>query len=457
MRRFEQKTPVHRFWEIEQMGAELTFRSGRVGSRAFPDEKEESYRNAAEAKREAERLVKSRLENDWVEIVETPTVTDFEAALVAGDQAQWAVFADRLQAEGDPRGELIALQHSLGKKRDAKKRTLAFVASHEDTFLGALSGHGEQLDLDWRNGYLHAAGLFCDPREASDWSAGDDDDSQVPVEDLLPVLLAHESARFLRVLAVGWPEPGSDCTYEPIVELLRHQVWPKYLDALVLGDFSDSTALSSVARWDEEEWLEEATELDLWPDLRSLAPLTGKVATLRALSVRANLRRLELPTLTKLQSLELHVQHVEQGLVAELLAWKLPALTSLVLDFPHSPSITPADFAQVLHGQRFPNLTRLGLCGLGPRALDAVSLAPMLPKLKVVDLSGNGLGDDEVTGLIAQRASFAHLDKLLLRRNVLSKEASRELKLALPNVDLAHQRTRRQQDRLEQRYDGVME
>jgi predicted DNA-binding WGR domain protein len=456
MRRFEQKTPVHRFWEIEQVGAALTFRTGKVGSRAFPDEKEESYRNAVEAKREAERLVKSRLENDWVEIVETPAVVDFEAALVAGDQAQWAVFADRLLAEGDPRGELITLQHALGKKREAKKRTQAFIAAHEGAFLGALGDHGSQLDLEWRNGYLHAAGLFCDPRSEASW-APEEDDEQQPVEDLLPVLLSLESARFLRVLAVGWPEPGRDCTYEPIIELLQRQPWPKYLEGLVLGDFSDSTALSSVARWDDEAWLDERTERDLWPDLRSLTPLLEKLRTLRSLSVRANLRRLGVPGLEKLESLELHVQHVEQGLVGELLAAKLPSLTSLVVDFPHSPSITPADFAQVLHGQTFPKLTRLGLCGLGPRALDAMSLAPLLPKLTVVDLSNNGLGDDEVTGLIAQRAAFAHLDKLLLRRNVLSKEASRELKLALPNVDLAHQRTRRQQEQFEDRYDEVME
>ncbi len=438
---------VTRFWEIEQIGASLMLRSGKVGSRALPDEKEESYRNATEAKREAERLVRSRLENGWVEVVQQALVEQFEAALAADDQAQWAVFADRLQAEGDVRGEFIALLQSVGKKREGKKQVEAFVATHEDALLGSLAEFQSQLSLEWKNGYLHEVAVFCEPSE---------DGEQQSVEDLVPLVLSLESSRFLRALLIGWPEEGADCSYEPTVEVLKKERWPTYLERLVLGDFSESTALSSVASWAEEEWLDEETELDLWPDLRSLAPLADKLASLRGLTVRANLRRLGVTRLERMEALELHAQHVESALVDEVLNLHAPALRALVVDFPESPSVTPGSFARVLEGVLFPKLERLGLCGLGSEVVGLMARAKRLPSLKVVDLSGNDLGDEAVATLLSHREAFAHLDKLLVRRNLFSKAGLRELKAELPNADVAHQRSRRGAA-LADRYDEVGE
>jgi predicted DNA-binding WGR domain protein len=453
MRRFEQKTEQGtRFWEVDLVGTELTLRSGKVGRRAVPDEREESYRNAAEARRELERLVKSRLAAGWSEVVEQSPADDVEDALARDDEAQWLVFADRLLSQGDVRGELITLQHSLGKKRDAKKQVEAFVARHDEALLGALAPHRDQLELTWRFGYLREAGLACAPvREFASPRK-----EERPVEDLLPVLLHLESARFLRTLKVGWPESASDCTYEPIVDLLARESWPRHLEALVLGDFSQSTALAGVARFNDEAWLDEQTERDLWPDLRSLAPLAPRLASLKAFSLRANLRRLGLVSLPNLTSLELHVQHLEGALVDELLRLEAPRLEAFVVECPHSPAMTPGSFGAVLSGQRFPGVTRLGLGGLGPEVLEVMLRAQVLPRLRVVDLSGNELDDDHARWLLTHREAFAHLDKLVLRRNVLSKAATRELKAGLPCVDVAHQRSRRRAA-ADDRFDDVGE
>lgn len=179
MRRFELRGENGtRFWELELVGTALTLRSGKVGSRAFPEEREESYRNATEAKREAERLVRSRLDAGWTEIVKKAAAEDVEALLARGDKVQWLVFADQLLAQGDVRGELITLEQSLGKDRQ-KTRLAAFVAAHDQALLGSLSEYQDQLEAEWRFGYLHSVSVGCEPVSAYD-------DGQTAAEDLLP-------------------------------------------------------------------------------------------------------------------------------------------------------------------------------------------------------------------------------------------------------------------------------
>lgn len=436
MRRFEQPGPAGtRFWEIDVVGTELTLRSGRVGSRAFPDEREESYRNATEAKREAERLIKSRLAAGWIERVEKAAAEDLEAALAQGDEAQWLVFADQLLARGDVRGELITLQQSLGKKRSAKATVAAFVEEHEGALLGALGEYRDQLELEWRFGYLHAVSLGCTP--VSEF-APPREEVQTAVEDLLPSLLAHESSRFLRVLRLGWPEDTDDCSYDALVGLLAREAWPRYLEALVLGDFTPSSARARVERFDEDGY-DDDDERDLWPHLRSLAPLAPKLATLSALSVRANLRRLGVRALPKLTAFELHAQHLEDAVLDDVLNLDAP-LTSFIVDCPMSPTVGVGSFHRVWQGLADPHLRTLGLGGLGEDVLRLIDTAALLPKLERLDLSGNELDDGHVSALLARKEKLAHLKKLLLRGNHFTKAGARELKAGLPNVDLAHQR-----------------
>jgi predicted DNA-binding WGR domain protein len=433
MRRFELAGENGtRFWELELVGTELTLRSGKVGSRALPEEREESYRNAAEAKREAERLVRSRLAAGWTELVEKAAAEDVEALLARGDEAQWLVFADQLIARGDVRGELITLEQSLGKKRTARARLAAFVEEHDQALLGSLAEYRDQLKAEWRFGYLHSVSVGCEPE--SPW-APTRDEEQIAVEDLLPALLALESSRFLRVLKIGWPEDTADCSYDSVLDVLAKEAWPRYLETLVLGDFTPSSAESRVPRLAGED----DAERDLWPHVRNLKPLAAKLATLRHLTVRANLRRFGVRLLPKLESLELHVQHLEDPVLDDVLFLEAP-LISFVVDLPHSVAVRAGSFQRVLQGQAYPRLRAFGLGGVGEEVLRLVERAPILPQLERLDLSGNGLDDSHVREFVARQKQFAHLEKLLLRGNSFSKEGGRELKAVLPNVDLAHQR-----------------
>lgn len=103
-----------------------------------------------------------------------------------GDAAAWSVYGDWLTEQGDPRGELVALQIALARCPDpqlaAKERTV--FARHKRRFYGDLAlerAEHELPELTWRNGFFHTASVVLADLEE---------------------LLGHESARFLDKLVV---------------------------------------------------------------------------------------------------------------------------------------------------------------------------------------------------------------------------------------------------------------
>jgi Leucine-rich repeat (LRR) protein len=145
--------------------------------------------------------------------------------------------------------------------------------------------------------------------------------------------------------------------------------------------------------------------------------------------------------LPKLRSFELHAQHLEDAALDDVLHLEAP-LSSFVVDCPMSPTLGVGSFQRAWQGLAYPDLKVLGLGGLGEEVLRVVDLSPLVPKLERLDLSGNELDDGHVSALLARKAKLAHLQKLLLRGNHFTKTGVRELKAGLPNVDVAHQRTR---------------
>ncbi len=437
MRRFEQSTPQGtRFWEAELVGSALTLRSGKVGSRAFPEEREERYRSPAEARLELERLIKSRLNAGWRELRPKSDIDEHEAALAVGDEAQWLVFADRLQAAGDIRGEFIALLHRLGSKRTAQREIDAFVERHEHELLGSLAPHREQFDFTWKYGYLQDVSVGC---------LAEAEAHEEPIDGLLRPLLALESARFMRSLKLGWPETGPEVSYQAAVDEAVAAPWPKYLNDLTVGDFGDSSSPA-------DDW---AGETDRWPDLRSLASLTPKLRQVERLEVKANLRQFGLAELPNTRALELRVAHAEPELVRGLLAAKAPKLESLVLDFPASTAIDLDTLDPILEGTAFRALTQFGLNGFDSEVLGSVAQWPVLKRLKKLDLSANSLDDSDVERLCQLKSRFAHLDMLVLRRNFFTNEGAAELARVLGKVELAESRAPR--TAVPERFDDVME
>ena len=103
---------------------------------------------------------------------------DLEAALAAGSKDDFLVYADALIERGDPRGELIHLQHR-GKTKDAAK----LLKANADALLGPLAAW--QKSLTWKLGFVDTAKFRG---------------KVVPKRAEYDAILAHPSMKYVREL-----------------------------------------------------------------------------------------------------------------------------------------------------------------------------------------------------------------------------------------------------------------
>jgi hypothetical protein len=92
-----------------------------------PKQPDRALLDEAAGTREREQGRTQQLEQAWAAHVADP-----------GDLAHRAVLADALQAAGDPRGELIALQLADNPDTETKKRIAALIAAHADAWTGPI-------------------------------------------------------------------------------------------------------------------------------------------------------------------------------------------------------------------------------------------------------------------------------------------------------------------------------
>ncbi len=128
-----------------------------------------------------------------------------EAAIASAPEepAGYLVYADWLQQRGEPRGELIVVQHALAAApRDPalRAREAALFEAHGARLLGPLALVGDAR-VDWHCGFVRAV-------ELGSWLS-----AAAPAE--LEALLAHASLQFVHRLA---GVVGSDTLLAPLAE-----------------------------------------------------------------------------------------------------------------------------------------------------------------------------------------------------------------------------------------------
>src|ERR1700753_3175730 len=127
------------------------------------------------------------------------TNDDLEAIIHADplDPAGWLIYGDWLQSEGDPRGELVAVQARLSRdpgNPELMAAQRAIFAKHVPRLLAGLDPYlaPEPLfRLSWEFGFLWTANVRADGHTTEQFCAG------------LTALLRHPSARFLHALTIG--------------------------------------------------------------------------------------------------------------------------------------------------------------------------------------------------------------------------------------------------------------
>ncbi|HEY0734382.1 MAG TPA: STM4015 family protein [Herpetosiphonaceae bacterium] len=265
--------------------------------------------------------------------------------------------------------------------------------------------------------------------------------------DLFAALLNDPAAATVPGLVIGpWFVSGySEDTSASVVEALvnAHQSLPN-LRALFLGDI-----------------ISEESEIS-WINQSDISPLFDAYPALEHLTVRGgNDLRLGRLRHDRLRSLILQSGGLPAGVVREIAAAELPSLEHLELWLgvaEYGGDATLADLQPLLEGSRFPQLVTLGLCDSeqADAIAAAVATAPILERIRVLDLSLGTLGDKGAAALLASPA-VARLEKLDIHHHYCSPEMVARLESLGITVDASDPQVEDEDDGESYRYAAVTE
>ncbi len=422
MRRFE--GGKDRFWEIRRDGATVRTRTGKIGT----DGKASALKKLAsveKAEAELEKRIAEQLAKGFSEVTRVaapePANPDLERQIVEDptDPGRCLVYADWLQNQGHPRGELGVIQSSRASRPDDAGLARAEQKLFEDhpelappRVMEAVRkqrkpGQADDLPaVTWENGFIAAARI-----------ARSTERSAYTVRDLVAELLAHPAARFLRELRIGGLGPDEH-DYEEVIDELRRGC-PSTLRVLSLVDLPPGSA--------------ELVFADL-ADVTPLLAATPLLEELRLAGNRVKLRALELPKLRRLA-----VATSDPAVLLAISKASLPALEALELS--SGDAAMPANALAKVLGASW-NLRRLAIT----RTANTDELVPwivkssLLPGLASLDLSGGKLSDTGAGLLVLAKPKLAHLAELDLSANTLTPNGTRQLASVCASVKLDDQR-----------------
>ncbi|MEZ4240897.1 MAG: hypothetical protein R3F59_33015 [Myxococcota bacterium] len=363
----------------------------------------------------------------------------------------WLVLADALVEAGDPRGELIQLQHAA---RDgdaaAHGRAQAFLQANAVALVGTPLVDG--LELSWRHGHVSAARLSPQLDAAAR-------------AKILAELLGHPGNRLLRHLVLDGP-PG---------DLARNLFHDTFGALAAQGVVAPATLRSlQLGRGREENdgyWFYDFfDEMRLYDALGGLWRVFPQLSSLRIDTGASNVELGEVHA-PALRELEWVVPRLSQEAVEELAQAAWPSLERLVLwtggellvntreDLLYraaifegelvdddeqewsdgtidDPARLDALFARV---DDTPTLTTLGLCnfvGSWQALAASASGHAFWGRLHTLDVSHGELGDDAVEGFARACGTARGLRTLVVDGLRIDERALDALRAALPGVAL---------------------
>ncbi|MCE9667170.1 WGR domain-containing protein [Myxococcus stipitatus] len=428
----------NKFWEITLEGDSFTAKWGRIGTEG--QEKTQSFDSEEAARKEYEKLIREKEKKGYElvgeggeddeegggKVVVGASNPELEAAILKDpDNADaYLVYGDWLQAQGDPRGELIALQNAQAKATGAeastaKRQVNAHIKKHQALLLGGLTKAwaDEELSVEWHLGFIREARI-----------AKKDYDSELDVPETLKKLLSHPSARFLRSLTIGMVDMDGENSYDDVTEAIAQSGERPTLQSLFLGDFEypDETEIS-------------------WSYLNDVSPALKVLPNLRSLRLRgasAELGKIDLP---ELREFIVETGGLPRAAIQSITSAKWPKLEKLEIWFGsdnYGAEGGVDDIQPILDGKGLPSLKKLGLCN--SEFTDA--LANVLPKAKILaqleqlDLSKGTLSDAGAKVLADNAAAFAHLKHMDFRQNTLEKDGVKLVTKLCPSVAAGNQR-----------------
>lgn len=379
----------------------------------------------------------SRLDDLLLELMDRPTDDDY------------LVYADAASMAGDPRGELIAIQHALAnhllddhRRSELRARELALL-EHHDALWGEGMRNTFHAGIEWHNGFVRSA------RVDSCSEGTRTIDHSYEVDEALDLLLAHPSSLLLEdlVLATSRAEGPGDATprdrttafgYRELA--LVDEYRPYRLRRLTFND-----------RWVESAGLpNDPSCYDIsWYKLAGMAALSRGAPDLAELTLYAgdfvDLEELELP---RLRSLALRSGGLRRSRLAALLDRVRPSVERLELWFgraQYGADVDVPDLRPILDGTAFPNLRWLGLMNaeFTDELCAELHRARILPQLEGLSLAMGCLSSNGAPHVIAHSDAYRRLRELDLSKQFLDDRSLESLGRVLPQARLTAQRGNR--------------
>ncbi|WP_163997168.1 TIGR02996 domain-containing protein [Pyxidicoccus caerfyrddinensis] len=370
---------------------------------------------------------------------------ELEAAILKAPEAAegYLVYGDWLQAQGDPRGELVALQHALFLAQDDPHGERIRISAWSDearelerkvaealrTHRGVLLGHAlaeavveGMLRVGWHLGFIH---------DASVEGTGDAPPRELSVEEMLKLLLAHPSARFLQELNLGPIADMGGHDFQPLIRVIAKAA-PRALRTLLVGDF-DAPG---------NDW---PTSSSFVGDLTPLYPALPQLRSLRVVGTGIRLGAIDLP---ELREFRLETTALSLEAVRSIAHARWPKLERLEVWFGSTAAGAEGgvdDLQPLLDARGVPELRHLGLCNaeFTDALCEALPRSKVLKQLHTLDLSRGTMTDAGAEKLVANAAAFAHLRRLDVTQNQLGTGAAARLAKLCPDVQRMHQRSSR--------------
>ena len=405
-------TMADKFWEITLEGATIVTRSGKLGSPGQTKRAELASKPDALAKYNqaiGEKTGKGYVERGSGESIDARNPA-LEQAIASDpyDATAYSVLGDWLQDQGDPRGELIALQ--LAKQY---LPALELVEQHAAALLGPLAEHVKCYDglyhkpaLDaftWKLGFIHAARMSYNQYWNSEFK-GD-------LAQVLELLLRHPSGRFLTELTLMYNDDPADGDLQSLIDVLA-KLAPPTLRKIVIGDAVDQIS---------------------WYRVGNLSRLWKAAPALSVFEVEAGsftLGKIDLPRLRR-AVFRTGGLSAESGTAIATARWpKLEYLDLYFGDEDYGGECSVEHVQPLLDRTDLKSLRHLGLTNamFADDLCAALPGARILKQLRELDLSGGLMTDHGARTLAANRSAFAHLERLDVSDNYLSKAAIKALK-----------------------------
>lgn len=429
----------NKFWEVSIDGTTVRARYGKIGAKGQLTVKE--FGSKGDAQKERDKLVAEKTKKGYVEGgSEAASESDdaganaivkgdarnpaLEKAILANpfDREAYAVFADWLQEQGDPRGELISLQLANKDKAAAK-----LITSQSAYFLGPLADHVKVYDSNgnnstshlrtkeqekawqnaadqaflWRNGYISRIRLTDDEYS---YDSSESAKYEGDLVDILKAAFEHPSGRYVVELSFHSNGDPNEDDLQDLIDMVGKKA-PPTVRKITFGDNIDQIS-----------WHHTGNLSKMWkgvPNLQVLEIETGDF----------DVGAMDAPNLERAIFI---TGGLSKACAKHIAAAKMPKIKHLEVFYGtdnYGGDCTIKDVKPLLDRTDLKHLEYLGIKNseFGNDIAKAVISAKIVKQLKTLDLSMSTITDEGAQALADGKEALKHLECLDLTHNFLTK------------------------------------